>query len=64
MSICMIRALINLLAGLAVASAILATTTIWRVLHDPLGLATSPGNRLLPIVQAIGHAIVELARRL
>ncbi len=58
------RALISLLASLAVASAIVAATTIWRLLHDPVGLTTSLGNLLVPIVQVIGEVIVEVARRL
>jgi hypothetical protein len=58
------RTLISLLASLAVVSAILAATTAWLLLHDPVSLTTTHGNLLVPIVQMIGHAILELVRRL
>ena len=57
------RTLISLLASLGVASAIVAAATIWRLLHDPVGLTTSLGNLLVPIVQVIGDAVVEIAGR-
>lgn len=59
-----IRTLISLLASLAVASTIIAATSMWRFLHDPVNLTTTLGNTLVPLVAGVGHAIVELARRL
>jgi hypothetical protein len=60
----LMRTLVSLLASLAVAATIVATVTIWRVLHDPLTLTPTLGNVLVPIVEGVGHAIVEVARRL
>jgi hypothetical protein len=59
-----IRTLISLLASLAVASTLIAATTMWRVLHDPVNLTTTLGSALAPVVIGVGHAIIEIARRL
>ena len=48
-----LRALINLLASLAVAAALIAGTTIWRLLHDPISVTTTLGNLLVPIVEVV-----------
>ena len=59
-----LRALINLLASLAVAAAIVAGTTIWRLLHDPISVTTTLGNLLVPIVEVVSRALVALVRLL
>jgi hypothetical protein len=60
-----VRTLVNLLGGLAVGSAILAASTMWHVLHDPLSLTTTKlGSVLLPIAHAIGHVLGVIAHRL
>jgi hypothetical protein len=58
------RTLVSLLASLGVAATLIAVTTIWALLNDPVGLTITHGNVLIPIVRAIGHAIVDVARHL
>jgi hypothetical protein len=57
------RMLVSLLASLAVASAIVAATTMWRVLHDPLSLTPALGNVLVPIMDGVGRVIAAVAQR-
>jgi hypothetical protein len=60
-----VRTLVNLLGGLAIAAAMLAATTMWHLLNDPVSLATTRlGSLLLPVAHAIGHAIGVIAHRL
>ncbi len=60
-----VRTTVNLLAGLAVGAAIMAATTMWHLLHDPVSLTTTRlGGVLLPVAHAIGHAIGVIAHRL
>ena len=48
-----LRTLVSLLASLAIAAAIVAATTMWRVLHDPISLATSLGGLLVAIARRL-----------
>ena len=59
-----LRALITLLASLGVAAALVAGTTIWRLLHDPVSVTTTLGNLLVPLVELAARAIVAVVRLL
>jgi hypothetical protein len=59
-----VRTWVRLLGSLGVAATLIAATTIWALLHDPVGLTITPGNVLMPIVRLIGHAVVDVARNL
>jgi hypothetical protein len=61
---CALRTLTSLLGGLAIAATMIAATTMWRLLHDPVTLTTTFGSTLAPIAAAVAHAIVAIARRL
>jgi hypothetical protein len=59
-----VRTMVRLLAGFAIAAAIIAATTMWRILQDPVSLTTAPvGSLLLPAAAALAHAIGLLVRR-